>query len=661
MLFGKIARPLLALPRMSKRLMAMTIDCALCALTVWIAFYLRLGYFVSLAGRPSLAVALSVLLALPAFYVTGLYRMAFRRAGADMIAPLALACTGYGLFYVTIIAAYAFDNIPRTIGFIQPILLFLAVYLVRRGVAFLLGGQRPWRFDTKSGAQILIYGAGSSGRQLAAAMGASREAAVIGFLDDDRSLHGTRVDGRRVYPPAQLPDLIERNEATDVLLALPSAPRKRRNEIIQGLRGLPIVVRTLPGLMDLAHGRVQAGDLRELTIEDLLSRDPVEPEGEAVRGKIAGRTVLVTGAGGSIGSELCRQILAAGPARMLLLESSEFALYAIHRNLTEVSDVEIVPLLGSVVDAFRLDEIMRAWSPDMVFHAAAYKHVPLVEHNPLDGLRNNAIGTLRVAEAAVRHGVGNFVLVSTDKAVRPTNIMGATKRLAELVLQGLAAERTETCFSMVRFGNVLGSSGSVVPLFREQIRQGGPITITHREITRYFMTIPEAAQLVVQASAMASGGEVFVLDMGDPVRIYDLACNMIELSGLKLRSKEHPDGDIEIVTVGMRPGEKLYEELLIGNDPRATAHPRIMMASEHHLPWNELRPRLDELERLIGTGKVAAARDLLCELVTEFQPASGIVDWVVMRTAATSAAESDAGPQDFALGSGMSGSAGAVG
>jgi len=640
MFFGRVARPLLALPRVSKRVMAAALDGVLCALTVWVAYYLRLGYFVSLTGRPNLAVLLSVALALPAFYVVGLYRVAFRRAGADVMPMVALACSVYGLCYVTIISAYAISNIPRTVGFIQPILLFLAVSAVRIGVGRLLGrpmleGSVLRRTHHEPRRLVVIYGAGSSGRQLATAIGGSRETRVVGFLDDDRSLHGTRVNGLPVFAPGDLGQLIERRDVTEVLLALPSAPRKRRNEIIHGLRGLPVEVRTLPGLMDLAHGRVEAGDLRELTIEDLLTRDPVEPETGAVRAKIEGRTVLVTGAGGSIGSELCRQVLAAKPKRILLLESSEFALYAIHRNLSEVSDVEVVPLLGSVTDAFRLAEVMRAWSPCMVFHAAAYKHVPLVEHNPLEGLRNNVIGTLRVAEAAAHAGVANFVLVSTDKAVRPTNIMGATKRLAELVLQGLAAEGTQTCFSMVRFGNVLGSSGSVVPLFREQIRQGGPITVTHRDITRYFMTISEAAQLVVQASAMASGGEVFVLDMGEPVRIWDLARNMIELSGLTLRSTDSPDGDVEIVTVGMRPGEKLYEELLIGNDPRPTAHPRIMMASEHHLPWAVLRPELDRLESLIGAGRVEEARDLLCELVAEFRPASGIVDWVRLREGAS--------------------------
>ncbi len=633
--FGKVARPLLALPRGSKRLMAATVDSALCALTVWFAYYLRLGYFVTLAGRPSVAVALSIALALPAFYFLGLYRMAFRRAGADILPTIALACGTYGLCYATIIAAYGFTAIPRTVGIIQPILLLLAVGMLRLSVGYVLGGQMQRRIDMTPQRGVLIYGAGSSGRQLAAAMSANRELRVVGFLDDDQSLYGTRVNGLRVYPIERLSSLIDRKNVTDVMLALPSAPRQRRNEIIQSLRGLPLTVQTLPGLMDLAHGRVQASDLRELSIEDLLSREPVAPEMDAVCGKIAGRTVLVTGAGGSIGSELCRQIMTAEPARVLLLETSEFALYAIHRNLSETTNIEIVPLLGSVTDGFRVAEIMRAWTPDIVFHAAAYKHVPLVEHNPLEGLRNNVMGTLQVAELATQLGVKDFVLVSTDKAVRPTNTMGATKRLAELILQGLAAEKTGTCFSMVRFGNVLGSSGSVVPLFREQIRQGGPITITHRDITRYFMTIPEAAQLVVQASAMAAGGEVFVLDMGQPVRIVDLAHNMVELCGLSVVSDAKPDGDIEIVTVGMRPGEKLYEELLIGDNPRPTAHPRIMMASEHHIPWAELRPKLDDLKRFIDTGAVNQARRLLRELVDEFAPASEIVDWVTMQRAST--------------------------
>lgn len=628
---ANVTPPLLALPRGSKRFMAAAIDCALCVLTVWMAYYLRLGHSVSLSGRPSIAVILSIVLALPSFYITGLYRMAFRKTGTEIVPVVALACLGYGLCYTTIISAYAFDEVPRTIGMIQPILMFLAVSTLRVGVGYLLSGRIRRYVGARPQHRVVIYGAGSSGRQLVEAIGTSGEFAIVGFLDDDQSLHGTRINGLPVFPSERIGSLIKERKVGDVLLALPSASRQRRNAIINGLRALPVKVRTLPGLMDLAHGRVEASDLRELTIEDLLARDPVLSDSKVVHEKIKGRTVLVTGAGGSIGSELCRQIGAVGPARMLLLENSEFALYAIHRNLTEASDIEAIPLLGSVVDEHRIREILRAWAPDIVFHAAAYKHVPLVEHNPLEGLRNNVIGTQRLAELSVEMGIKDFVLVSTDKAVRPTNIMGATKRLAELVLQGLAAEQDTTCFSMVRFGNVLGSSGSVVPLFREQICKGGPITITHPEITRYFMTIPEAAQLVIQASAMARGGEVFVLDMGEPVRIVDLAHNMIELSGLSLKSAEKPEGDIEVVVIGMRPGEKLFEELLIGNDPQPTAHSRIMMATEHRLPWLQLRADLNQLEHLIAKGHVAQAHSLLRNLVAEFAPTSDIVDWVALQ------------------------------
>lgn len=630
---GKVLHPLLALPRGSKRLMAVAIDLALCTLTVWVAFCLRLGEFVSLVGSPSIAVVLSIALALPAFHIVGLYRIAFRTTGIEIVSTVALACIGYGLCYAAIISAYALDNIPRTIGILQPILLFLAVVAVRTTVGYILRGGFSRRSDRKSHDRVVIYGAGSSGRQLASAIASSGEIHVVGFIDDDSSLHGTRINGLNVYSPANLSNLIEDERIGDVLLALPSASRRRRNEILHDLRTFAVGIRTLPGLMDLAHGRVQASDLRELTIEDLLSRPPVVSDVEIVNEKIRNRTVLVTGAGGSIGSELCRQIVLGKPARILLLEISEFALYAIHQNLTETSDIEVVPLLGSILDEGRISNIMSAWRPDIVFHAAAYKHVPLVEHNPLPGLRNNVIGTLRMAEISLKMGVTDFILVSTDKAVRPTNIMGATKRLAELVLQGLATDQKTTCFSMVRFGNVLGSSGSVVPLFREQIRRGGPITITHADITRYFMTIPEAAQLVVQASAMAKGGEVFVLDMGEPVRIFDLARNMVELSGLTLKDRENSHGDIEITTVGLRPGEKLYEELLIGDNPQTTAHPRIMMAREHNLPWVKLRTSLSEMENLIMQGEVNKALILLSNLVVEFKPSSKIVDWVTLQNA----------------------------
>jgi FlaA1/EpsC-like NDP-sugar epimerase len=625
-----IAEPLLALPRPWKRLIAMGVDVALCALTVWIAYCLRLSDWVLMSGRPIVAVVLSIVLAIPVFAAFGLYRIVFRHAGAETVASCALACGVYGLGYSAFITAYGFAHVPRTVGLIQPVLLFLAVCGSRTFASNMLGGGARRVRSSKERARVLIYGAGSAGRQLADAMAGSQEMEVVGFLDDDHSLHNSRVRRLRVYDPDDLRRHVEHLAITDVLLAIPSATRSRRNQIIDELKAIGIGVRTLPGLMELAHGTVHANDLHEVTITDLLQRDPVQYESDALANHIAGKVILVTGAGGSIGSELCRQIMAMGPDRLLLVEASEYALYAIHQELAAGGDDRLVPLLASVIDSGRMDAIVRTWRPQMIFHAAAYKHVPLVEHNPLEGLRNNVIGTAVVAKLAVRYKVRDFVLVSTDKAVRPTNVMGASKRLAELTLQALSTtvDPLQTCFSMVRFGNVLGSSGSVVPLFTRQIQAGGPITITHSDITRYFMTIPEAVHLVLQASAMATGGEVFVLDMGEPVLIRDLARQMIRLSGLTVRDADCPDGDIEIRIVGLRPGEKLYEELLIGGNPIGTDHPRIMKATEPGLDWEVLGPELDRLRAMIDVGDVGGARALLSTLVVEFTPSSGVVDWV---------------------------------
>ncbi|NBO13813.1 MAG: polysaccharide biosynthesis protein, partial [Betaproteobacteria bacterium] len=428
-----------------------------------------------------------------------------------------------------------------------------------------------------------------------------------------------------------LETLAQTRGISDVLLALPGINQKRRNEILDQMRSAHVAVRTLPSLTDLAQGKVSISDLRELDIDDLLGREPVMPNHILLAMNIRGKVVMVTGAGGSIGSELCRQILSVRPQKLLLIEQSEFALYAIHQELEEkVSglDVTLVPLLASVQDTDRMQEIMSTWHPDTVYHAAAYKHVPLVEHNPAEGIKNNVLGTLRTAQAAARNGVADFVLISTDKAVRPTNIMGASKRLAELALQAIASTNSGTKFSMVRFGNVLGSSGSVVPKFRQQIRDGGPITLTHPEITRYFMTIPEASQLVIQAGAMAKGGDVFVLDMGESVKIMDLARRMIELSGLTVKDEENPDGDIEIAITGLRPGEKLYEELLIGDNPKPTSHLRIMKAHEEFIPWADLESKLQALEMALSVNDVGVIRLMMQKLVTGYAPSDDIVDWI---------------------------------
>jgi len=632
-----LASILLALPRSLKRLIVLAVDTSLCVLSVWLAFYLRLGEFSALNGPHFRAVYVSLLIALPTFMVLGLYRAIFRYSGLPAMLTVTRAMMVYGLIYATLFTVIAFEGIPRTIGLIQPILLLLFVGASRAVASIGLGGLYQGRIKRAALPQMLIYGAGSAGRQLAAAMANSHEMRVVGFLDDDDRLHGHVLNGLPIYNPQDLSAVLADLPVTDVLLALPSATRQRRNSILAALAEHHLAVRTLPSVSDIASGKVSLSDVHDLDIDDLLGREPVKPNGLLLNRNTHGKTVLVTGAGGSIGSELCRQILKCQPQQLLLVEMSEFALYQIHQELegalsalqSDGVSIEIVPLLASVCDEVRMHEIMRTWRPHTVYHAAAYKHVPLVEHNPAEGVRNNVWGTMVCAQMAARHGVPNFVLISTDKAVRPTNIMGATKRLAEMVLQALAATH-RTSFAMVRFGNVLGSSGSVVPLFREQIKNGGPITLTHEDITRYFMTIPEAGQLVIQAGAMGTGGDVFVLDMGEPVRIADLARRMVELSGLSLRDAANPEGDIEVTVTGLRPGEKLYEELLIGDNPKPTQHARIMKAHEEFLPWDELQARLNALQTCMQANDVPAIRGMLQELVPGYKPTGAVVDWVSM-------------------------------
>ena len=621
----RLTESVLNISRFNKRAIALAADALLCVLTVACSYYLRLGDWVYPAGLLWLSYVGALVLSIPLFISFGLYRAIFRYAGWGALMAVTRACAVYGLVYSVVFTAIGVVGVPRTIGLIQPLLLFLSIGASRALTRYWFGGgyQTLLRLGTQR--RVLIYGAGSAGRQLAAGLATSDEMEVIGFVDDDPTLHGSVLNGKRIYAPDGLDQLIAKLRIVDLLLAIPSTSRSRRNEILGMVRASSASIRTLPGLADLAHGRVTVNDLRELDIEDLLGRDAVAPNQLLLAKNIAAKTVLVTGAGGSIGSELCRQILQLRPKALLLVEQSEFNLYSIHQELeklaanVDLEGVGLVPLLGSVQDETRIDGIMGAWQPDTIYHAAAYKHVPLVEHNPAEGVGNNVFGTLNMAQLAKKHGVLDFVLISTDKAVRPTNIMGATKRVAEQILQGLAAEGGNTRYSIVRFGNVLGSSGSVVPLFRKQIKAGGPITITHEEITRYFMTIPEAAQLVIQAGAMASGGEVFVLDMGDPVRIRDLAERMIELSGLKLRNDENPDGDIEIEVVGLRPGEKLYEELLIGDNPQLTGHSRIMKAGEDYFSWGVLKVGLEALHLGMVQGKDENLVEGLITLVPEFQ------------------------------------------
>ena len=631
----KLAISVLGLPRLAKRLVVLLLDLSLCILTVWFAYYLRLGEFVSLSGNDLVAIGFSICLALPIFIVSGLYRAIFRYSGWPALLIVTRAVAIYGLLYASIFTAIGVQEVPRTVGIIQPILLLLFVGASRAFARVWLGDQYNSILKRPARERVLIYGAGSNGRQLAAAMANNHEMEVVGFLDDDDCLQGHVLNGLPIYNPADLTDLVTSLSISNVLLALPNVSRKRRNDILNHIRMAHVSVRTLPSMNDLAQGKVSIADVRELDVDDLLGREPVMPNHILLAKNVYKKVVMVTGAGGSIGSELCRQIAMIGPAKLLLIEQSEFALYTIHKELEEKlknMDIALVPLLASAQDEDRMCEIISTWHPDTIYHAAAYKHVPLVEHNPAAGIRNNVMGTLHIAQAAAENGVADFVLISTDKAVRPTNVMGASKRLAEMALQALAADAkyAATKFSMVRFGNVLDSSGSVVPKFRQQIRDGESITLTHPEVTRYFMTIPEAAQLVIQAGAMAKGGDVFVLEMGQPVKIMDLARRMIELSGLTVRDDQNPEGDIEIEITGLRPGEKLYEELLIGDNPKSTLHPRIMRAQEEFILWGEFEHKLKSLEIALNVNDVGVIRLMLQQLVAGYIPSDTIMDWVYL-------------------------------
>jgi FlaA1/EpsC-like NDP-sugar epimerase len=625
-LLSSYSEKILELSRGEKRAIAIAVDIVLCLLTVALAYRLRLDAWIWPLGNQWLSYIAAVVLAIPLFVKFGLYRAIFRYIGWYALSAVTLACALYGAVYSLIFSVIGVDLIPRTTGFLQPILLFVGVGAARAIARFWLGGGYSAILGSSQKRRVLIYGAGSAGRQLAGGLASSQEMLVVAFIDDDPRLHGHHLNGKLIYPPSRLVKAIDDLAIDDVLLAMPSVSRNRTNEIVDSLKGHGVTVRTLPGIFELADGKVTINDLRPIQIEDLLGRDPVPPDPALMSKCIAGKTVLVTGAGGSIGSELCRQIITQKPTRLVLVDHSEYNLYAIDQELAALccadDAIELVAILASVTDRLRIEELLQSYLPDTVYHAAAYKHVPLVEANPSEGVRNNVFGTLTVAELSKQYGVRDFVLISTDKAVRPPNIMGASKRLAEMVLQ-LMAQGSSTRFSMVRFGNVLGSSGSVVPLFRKQIAAGGPVTVTHTDVTRYFMTIPEAAQLVIQAGSMAHGGEVFVLDMGKPVKVIDLARRMIELSGFSIRDNKADKGDIEIAVTGLRPGEKMYEELLIGNDQSQTGHPLIMKAHEHCPSQPELSAVLQQLSELSGKDQDRELRLIVAKLVPEIRKNTG--------------------------------------
>ncbi len=611
-------------PRSTKRAVVIGVDIVLALTATWLAYSLRLETLHWPVGVEWWAYLLAPIIAIPIFVRFGLYRAIFRYTGLDALMAISWAIGLYGAVFLGVLLLQVWPAIPRSLGILQPIIFLLLVSTSRALARFWLAGVSGLVRPIHQ-ARLLIYGAGVVGVQTASAMAMARQFILLGFVDDDEAKVGRTINGIPVFSPAQVPAMVTKLAVTDILLAIPSASRDRRNKIIHSMRALPVHTRTLPSLSDLASGRVTVRDFRELDVEDLLGREPVPPQTALVASLLRGRTIMVTGAGGSIGSELCRQILQERPSRLLMLDHSEYGLYTLHRELealcaAKYPEVEIVPLLASVVNRARLDWICTTYRPSTVYHAAAYKHVPMVECNPSEGIINNVFGTLNMAQAARDAQVDSFVLVSTDKAVRPTNLMGASKRMAELVLQTLASQSAPeaTTFSMVRFGNVLGSSGSVVPLFRDQLSRGGPLTITDAEVTRYFMTIPEAVQLVLQAAAMAEGGEVFVLEMGEPVKIIDLARRLVELSGLQVRDAQNPDGDIEFTFIGLRPGEKLYEELLIGDNPSKTSHPRVMKAHEEFMGWPELMAQLKLLEQAAIANDEAAIRAVLRTCVSGF-------------------------------------------
>ena len=624
-------RSILNASRTKKRLITLFIDSLFIMLAFWLALIVRLDSLAPLQKLDNwLLLAVLIPISLYSFITLGLYRAVLRYMNSQAIWAIVLG-TVITTVSLVLLAFFIGIDIPRTMPFIFAWLCLLTVGGARVLVRAIIG-----KMTTNRKESIIIYGAGSAGRQLAIALNSGPEYFVRAFIDDDRSKHRSIIQGIPVVAFKDIYALINKRKVTKVLLALPSATRSRRKEILAQLEPLTIKVLSIPGMADVVEGKAKLAEIMDVGVEDLLGRDPVTPKDDLMAKNITGKVVMVTGAGGSIGSELCRQIIKQKPIQLILFELSEFALYSIEKELCEYInhnklDIDLIPLMGSVQRVNRIETVMKTFSVQTVYHAAAYKHVPLVEHNVVEGVRNNVFGTYYAARAAVNAGVDNFVLISTDKAVRPTNVMGATKRMAELVLQGLAQDqgiKHKTHFCMVRFGNVLGSSGSVVPLFRRQIKEGGPITLTHPDITRFFMTIPEAAQLVIQAGAMGKGGDVFVLDMGDPVKIKDLATKMVRLSGFEVKNETNPHGDIEIQCTGLRPGEKLYEELLIGDNVGETTHERIMTASEVMLPLAELKELLDTLDNACHAFDHELIRQLLLDAPTGFNPSDGICDLV---------------------------------
>jgi len=622
-MLSSIKKSLLNKPRSQKRLLLLAFDTLLIPLVIWMSFSLRLDSPFIPQAKEWLIFPLAIIIAIPIFTRLGLYRAVLKYYRSQAIASIVIATLIFTIIWVLAVAAFSLSIIPISVAFLTWLGTFTLITSSRLLAQRMLYGDHSSNTSIK---QVLIYGAGDAGTQLATVLKTDPSYSLAGFIDDDKNLKGWNILGLNVYLPTQIKELISKKSVNEVILAMPSAGHKKRQRILNQLESLNVNVRSIPAFADLASGKLKTSDIKDIDIDDLLGRDVIKPDSTLLPANIRNKVVMVTGAGGSIGSELCRQIIALAPTKLILLEQSEFALYQIEQELEELlislgSSVQLNKVLGSITNPVFLKPLFQHKNVQTIYHAAAYKHVPLVEENPVAGLSNNVYGTQLLAEHALAGAVETFILISTDKAVRPTNVMGCSKRIAEMTLQALAESPScSTTFSMVRFGNVLGSSGSVVPKFRQQIRDGGPITVTHKEITRYFMSIPEAVQLVIQAGAMAQGGEVFVLDMGDSVKIVDMAKKMIKLAGLTIKDENNLDGDIEIEYSGLRPGEKLYEELLIGDNVSGTQHQRIMRANEMHMEQTELQEHLDTLRKAMATDKSSDIKKELARFVDGYKP-----------------------------------------
>ena len=619
----------LSLHRYAKRSVAIVTDMALCILSTWLAFVLRLEELILFRDLSLIPAVISIIIVIPIFWLLGLYRMIFRYTDFSIIFTIFISTLIYGLLYFLVIGVYGLPEIPRSVGIIQPMLLFFMIIISRLSVKYLLTNSYTFKNKISKRRNVLIYGAGDAGRQLIIALENSPEFKVVGIIDDNQQFHRQVLLGQTIYSPSKLERLIKVKNVNLVFLAIPSISRNKRNQIIEQLKKFKLAVKTLPSISEIVDGRITVSDIKDLNIEDLLNREQVKPDPKMLNKNIDSKIVMVTGAGGSIGSELCRQIIRLKPNKLLLLELNEFALYKIYEELkTYNKDLNIISLLVNAQNQSKLEKIFEIFKVDTVYHAAAYKHVPLVEENICEGVENNVFSTLAIAKASILKKVSNLVFVSSDKAVRPTNIMGASKRLAELCMQAIIEDikDTSTNFSIVRFGNVLESSGSVIPKFKNQIKNGGPITLTHKDVTRYFMTVTEAAQLVIQAGAMGKKSEIFILDMGNSIKIIDLIHKMINLSGLSIKDNKNLEGDIEVKITGLRPGEKLYEELLIGENSQKTNHPRIQKTIESFIPFNQLELDLNNLKKLINENKANEVKKLLDNILKLYKSNSQIVD-----------------------------------